>query len=308
MWCSSGNGGAASGVRSSIWPIRHSRRWSRSAARNFSGIERGGWLALLAIALAALAYYITNVGVIAINIAAHTGPAVADRARFALVGADDDPDRPDRRLRRHGLHERLGLLGIMLFVLSAAGLAVHAGLCRAEESPGDRRSWRRRNGAIERAHAEKEQTLQQMIATVAAIIDARDQAVAGHSSRVAKYASALGEELGLAAARARRIDTAGLLHDLGKIAIPETILHKPAKLTAEEYTIVKEHAATGERILAQVQPLLAVARMVGDHHERFDGRGYPNGEAGATITQGGRILAVADMLDSILSDSPLFTG
>ncbi len=147
-----------------------------------------------------------------------------------------------------------------------------------------------------------------MIATVAAIIDARDQAVAGHSNRVAKFATAIGEELGLAPDDLDKLHTAGLLHDLGKIAIPEAILHKPTKLTAAEYTIVKEHAATGERILAQVQQLSAVAQMVGDHHERFDGRGYPNGEAGEAITRGGRILAVADMLDSILSDRPYSPG
>jgi putative nucleotidyltransferase with HDIG domain len=163
-------------------------------------------------------------------------------------------------------------------------------------------------GEIELAHAEQEQTLRQLIATVAAIIDARDQAVAGHSERVATYAIALGEQLGLTPRELDQLHTAGLLHDLGKVAVPETILHKPAKLTAEEFAVVKRHAALGERILAEVKPLAEVARMVGDHHERFDGTGYPHQEGGAAITRGGRILAVADTLDSILSDRPYSPG
>lgn len=272
-----------------------------------AGFDRGGWYASLAIVVAALAYYVANVGVIAVNIAAHTGTPVMQIVRDSFWSA---PTTIMVGLAGGFIgvaHERLGLLGIAIVVLTLLALRFtlafaarknRQALAILEES----------KGATERAHAEKEQTLQQMIATVAAIIDARDQAVAGHSHRVAKYAVAFGEELGLPPTDLAELHTAGLLHDLGKIAIPEAILHKPAKLTAEEYAIVKEHAATGERILAQVQPLLAVSRMVGDHHERFDGRGYPNGEAGTAITQGGRILAVADMLDSILSDRPYSPG
>jgi HD-GYP domain-containing protein (c-di-GMP phosphodiesterase class II) len=132
--------------------------------------------------------------------------------------------------------------------------------------------------------------------------------VAGHSGRVAAYAVALGEELRLGERELAYLHTAGLLHDLGKIGVPEAILHKPARLTPEEYAIVQGHAALGERILAAVRPLAEVARMVGDHHERYDGAGYPHAEAGEAITRGGRILAVADTLDSILSDRPYAEG
>ena len=95
---------------------------------------------------------------------------------------------------------------------------------------------------------------------------------------------------------------------MGKVSIPEAILHKPERLTPEEYEIVKEHTRVGERILAEVGPLTEVARMVGEHHERFDGSGYPRGKAGAEISLGGRIVAVADSLDSILSDRPYSKG
>lgn len=274
---------------------------------HLAGIEHGGWIAALAIVVAALAYYVADVGVIALNIAAHTGNRLWPIVRDSLWSA------PTTILI--GLiggfvgvaYTRLGLLGSILFVLPLLVLRFTLAYA-ARKNRQAITTLERANAEIERAHAEKERTLQQMITTVAAIIDARDQAVAGHSNRVAKYARAIGEELGLSPHEVSQLHTAGLLHDLGKIAIPEEILHKPAKLTPEEFTIVKEHAATGERILAQMQPLLTVAQMVGDHHERFDGRGYPNGEAGQAITRGGRILAVADMLDSILSDRPYSPG
>lgn len=272
-----------------------------------AGIDRGGWSAALAIVVATLAYYVTNVGVIAVNIAAHTGLPLRQIARDAIWSAPTTIVVGLVGGLVGVMHERLGLLGIGLFVLTLLVLRFTLDFA-ARKNRQTIAVLEAANEATERAHAEKEQTLQQMIATVAAIIDARDQAVAGHSSRVAKYAVALGEELGLAPPALAELHTAGLLHDLGKIAVPEAILHKPAKLTAEEYAIVKEHAALGERILSQVEQLEAVAQIVGDHHERFDGRGYPNGETGKAITQGGRILAVADTLDTILSDRPYSPG
>jgi two-component system, cell cycle response regulator len=98
------------------------------------------------------------------------------------------------------------------------------------------------------------------------------------------------------------VHTAGLLHDLGKVAVPEAILHKPGRLTDAEYAIVKQHPAIGKRILADMDLLGDVARMIGEHHERYDGGGYPHRIAGEEISIGGRILAVADALDSMLSD------
>jgi putative nucleotidyltransferase with HDIG domain len=314
------------GVSASLVHVVQKRQWQRGIGRalfnlvnpalaaviavgsaQLAGIERGSWVAPLAIAVATLAYYVANVGVIALNIAAHTGMPLRQIVRDSLWSAPTTLVVGLIGGFVGVMHERLGLLGIGLFVLALLVLRFTLAFA-ARKNRQAIVVLEEAKAATERAHAEKEQTLQQMIATVAAIIDARDQAVAGHSNRVAKYAVAFGEELGLAPTELAELHTAGLLHDLGKIAVPEAILHKPAKLTAEEYAIVKEHAAIGERILAQVEPLLAVSRMVGDHHERFDGRGYPNEEAGTAITQGGRILAVADMLDSILSDRPYSPG
>lgn len=144
--------------------------------------------------------------------------------------------------------------------------------------------------------------LGQLIGMVASIVDARDHADVHHAQRVATYAAVLGQVMGLKVAELTLVHTAGLLHDLGKVGIPEAILYKPAPLTADEYGVVKQHPFIGERILAAVQPLREVACIVGQHHERYDGQGYPRGIPGPAISRGGRILAVADALDAILSN------
>jgi len=278
------------------------------------GGESDGWTALLTVALAVVVYQAVNIGVIAANIAAHTGTPAWRIVRDSLWSA---PTAVLIGLIGGFLgvaHVALGPLGMAIFALpllvtrftlAHAARKNREALLTMEVAKGE---LEQAHAELEGAHAELEQALQQMIATVAAIIDARDQAVGGHSDRVATYAVAFGAELGLSPTALAELHTAGLLHDLGKIAVPESILLKPAKLTDEEYAIVKEHAATGERILAGMPLLGEVARMVGDHHERFDGGGYPHGQVGTAITLGGRILALADTLDSILSDRPYSRG
>jgi putative nucleotidyltransferase with HDIG domain len=157
---------------------------------------------------------------------------------------------------------------------------------------------------VEQAHSAQERTLRELIEVIAAVIDARDNSTFGHSRQVAWYAEHVGRQLGLGERDLNTLRTAALLHDLGKVGVPEPILKKPARLTSEEYEIIKQHAALGERILGTVSELGPVARAVGEHHERFDGSGYPQGKRGDEITLAGRIVAVADTLDSILSDRP----
>ncbi len=270
-------------------------------------LSEGDWWPVVATALATCGYYVSNVGIIALTVSAHSGRPLGGILRDSLWATPTTLLLGLTGAYVSSVYSVLDSAGALLFVVPLLVMRFTLAYA-ARKNKQAISTLETAKEEVEQAHAEKEQTLRQLISTVAAIIDARDQTVAGHSDRVARYAVALGEELGLAARELAYLHTAGLLHDLGKVAIPETILHKPAKLTDEEYTLVKEHAATGERILAEVQPLLAVALMVGDHHERFDGRGYPNGQAGMTITQGGRILAVADTLDSILSDRPYSRG
>ena len=155
---------------------------------------------------------------------------------------------------------------------------------------------------VEAAKAAQEMTLAHLITMLSSIIDARDQQIAGHSQNVARYATIIAAELGLSPEEITRVHMAGLLHDLGKVAVSETILHKPAKLSDDEYAAVKEHAIVGRRILADTPLLGPVAVMVGDHHERWAGGGYPHGTRGEAISIGGRIIAVADALDSIVAN------
>jgi len=265
------------------------------------------WATVPAVALATVLYYVVNNGTVVLAMAAHTG-----RPLRAVIGDMRWAAPATLLLGFTGafLGARFALLGPLNAALFVLPLLVmrHTLTFAARKSAEALTTLRAAKAEAEGAHAEKEQTLRQLIDVVAAIIDARDQAVAGHSARVATYAIALAEELALPERDRAYLHTAGLLHDLGKIAVPEAILHKPARLTDEEFAVVKEHAALGERILAEVRPLAEVARMVGDHHERFDGAGYPSGVAGALISLGGRIVAVADTLDSILSDRPYSKG
>jgi HD-GYP domain-containing protein (c-di-GMP phosphodiesterase class II) len=104
------------------------------------------------------------------------------------------------------------------------------------------------------------------------------------------------------------LELASVLHDVGKIAVPEVILNKDGKLTEEEFSYIKEHPARGESILKPVVELNEVCRIVRSHHERYDGKGYPDGLTGQAIPLGARIMAVADTYDAITSDRPYRKG
>ncbi|MFN8513109.1 MAG: diguanylate cyclase [Thermomicrobiales bacterium] len=262
---------------------------------------------LLAGSVAVLGFYATNVGIVALMINLHAGRPLWMVLRDSLWSAPIAILLGLTGVYLGAEYRYLGVLGTAMFFVPLLIMRFTLAFS-ARKSQQAIQSLQAANHEVEQAHQEKEQTLRQLIETVAAIIDARDNTIAGHSERVAQYAVALGEELGLTATELAYLHTAGLLHDLGKIAVPESILHKPSRLTDAEYAVVKQHAATGERLLAAVQALPEVARMVGDHHERFDGTGYPNGERGSQISRGGRIIAVADTLDSILSNRPYSDG
>ncbi len=136
------------------------------------------------------------------------------------------------------------------------------------------------------------------------ISDAREHALSGHSERVRRYARGIAEGAGLAGEDLELVATAGLLHDIGKIAVPEHILGKPGPLDDEERSLMMSHSAIGAEIVAQAGPLGRLAPLVRHHHERFDGKGYPDGLAGEAIPLGARILAIADALDAMASDRP----
>ena len=135
-----------------------------------------------------------------------------------------------------------------------------------------------------------------------ASIDAKDAYTRGHSERVAHLSHRLAQAAGLTPQRCERIRIAGLVHDVGKIGVPEAVLTKPARLTDEEFAFIKRHPEIGHTILRSVTMLSDVLPGVLHHHERFDGRGYPHGLAGDDIPYFARVIAVADTFDAMSSD------
>lgn len=146
------------------------------------------------------------------------------------------------------------------------------------------------------------------ITTLALLIDARDQYTNRHSENVTRYAVAMAEELKLDAEQIELIKRASLLHDIGKIAIRDSVLLKPGKLTDEEFEQIKAHAQKGADIVAHLPALHQISFLVRHHHEKFDGRGYPDGKKGTEIELGARIMAVADSFDAMTTDRPYRKG
>lgn len=142
----------------------------------------------------------------------------------------------------------------------------------------------------------------QTVAALSDAVDAKDRYTSGHSDRVAFYAKLIAERMGKTEEEQEEIYRAGMLHDVGKIRVPEEIINKPGKLTDEEYGIIKLHAITGYHILRRISGGGEIAIAAKYHHERYDGKGYPNGIKGENIPEIARILGVADSYDAMTSN------
>lgn len=147
-----------------------------------------------------------------------------------------------------------------------------------------------------------------MIKSLVSAIDAKDEYTRHHSTRVTEFTLKIARQMGFSEHELKDLELAALLHDVGKIAVPETILNKRSALTPEEFASVKEHPARGESILRPVAELRQIATIVRHHHERYDGTGYPDGLKSQEIPIGARIMAVADAYDSIVSERPYRKG
>jgi putative two-component system response regulator len=142
------------------------------------------------------------------------------------------------------------------------------------------------------------------ILMLGAAIEARDRLTNGHCRRLADYASALGQRIGLDRNDLKALEQGGYIHDLGKIAISDAILFKPGRLTREEYDSMKSHTLVGERICAPLRTLELPRSIIRSHHETLDGKGYPDGLRGTAVPLLAQITSIADVYDALTSDRP----
>jgi putative two-component system response regulator len=143
-----------------------------------------------------------------------------------------------------------------------------------------------------------------IIMSLAQTVEARDRYTGGHCERMAAYAVTLGTHLGLTADEVGALRRGGYLHDIGKVAIPDSVLQKAGPLTADEFEIVKQHTTIGDRLCGNLRLLRMVRPIVRCHHERADGSGYPDGLGGEEIPLLAQIMGVVDVYDALTTDRP----
>src|ERR1022692_2422039 len=140
--------------------------------------------------------------------------------------------------------------------------------------------------------------------TLAESIEGKDPYTHGHCERLSNYSARLGEHLGLAENQIVALHRAGVVHDVGKIAVPDAILLKPGKLTELEWELMREHPVVGERICAPLKSFQLVLPIIRHHHEKLDGSGYPDGLRGDAIPITARILQIVDVYDALTTERP----
>jgi len=173
-----------------------------------------------------------------------------------------------------------------------------------EYQQGLERKVRERTQQLDQKNRELQKLFLGTIRTLVHTVEARDHYTMGHSQRISQYAVALAKQLHLPPREVENLRLAGLLHDIGKIGVKDSVLNKPGPLTVEEYEHVKTHPLTTVRILVPIPELKEVILPVRHHHERYDGGGYPDGLSGEEIPLGARILAVVDAYDAMTSHRP----
>src|SRR5882757_5156630 len=159
-----------------------------------------------------------------------------------------------------------------------------------------------RTAELDRALDSLENAYRSTLQALTAALETRDAETHGHSERVVTFSLRLGREYGLTNPQLRALEFGSMLHDIGKIGVPDAILRKPAKLTEEEWVAMRQHPDQGRQILRGIEFLEGAARVVAQHHEKWDGSGYPLGLKGEEIDLNARIFMVADAFDAMISD------
>lgn len=164
------------------------------------------------------------------------------------------------------------------------------------------RNLERRRLELQRLKEREGEVLFQAIQALAAAVDAKDPYTASHSERVAKIALTFGKAIGLSSDEQYLLRLAATMHDVGKIGIPDCVLTKPAQLASEEWKLIKQHPSIGASIMGRIKELHLVAQAIRHHHERIDGKGYPDGLRNGAIPLLSRLIAIADAYEAMTSD------
>ncbi len=204
-------------------------------------------------------------------------------------------------------YQAAGLLGIVVILVPLAMLRYSQKLY-IDHTKTVVDKLRATNLQLTRQAAEISLLNEELLVALAKATDMRDPYVMEHSLNVSRYAKLIATELNLPAERVEMVRKAGLLHDIGKLSIPDAILFKPGKLTSEEYAVIQAHTVTGARLIEDCHSLRPLLPIIRHHHEHYDGNGYPDGVAGETIPLEARILGVADALEAMASDRPYRKG
>ena len=216
-----------------------------------------------------------------------------------MVTAVDDPKIAETALE-------VGIYGYLIKPFNANEVIINIrnSLRRRELEIADRAYRSELEQKVEERTAELQQTLSGVIYALTMIVEYRDPYTAGHQQRVSDLAHAIAKEMGFSRDKIMGIRMAGVLHDIGKIAIPAEILSKPSRLSKTEFDLIKNHSQTGYDILKSIKFPWPLSQIVLQHHERMDGSGYPNGLLGKEILIEARILGIADVVEAMASHRP----
>ena len=155
-----------------------------------------------------------------------------------------------------------------------------------------------------KAYTDELERAESVVFALARSIEGKDPYTEGHCERLAKFSSRLGKRIGLSPEYIMALRWGGIVHDIGKVAVPEAILLKPGPLTPEEWAIMRQHPVTGERICSPLRSFRWVLPIIRNHHERYDGSGYPDGLQGEKIPVTARVLQIADVYDALTTERP----
>lgn len=229
---------------------------------------------------------------------------IEDASNHRAIGAYEiyaDPKRSEHLItaNKHAIWAAVTLVFLLLYLALALLVRTASRTLRRQAA-----SLAARSAELSEAYAVLEQDALEAVATLNATVDARDPYTAGHSQRVQEIALSVARELGIEGRELDAIGHAGLFHDIGKLGVPDAILTKPAKLTEQEYELMKHHPADGAKIVAKFGRLRDAVPLIHHHHERWDGQGYPHGLAADSIPLGAAIVGLADAWDAMTTDRP----